>query len=243
MIEIIPAIDLMDGQCVRLTKGDYATRKTYSSDPTSMARSFEDAGFRRLHLVDLDGARSGHVVNHRVLESIASHTALTVDFGGGVKTDEDLQTVLDCGAAMVTVGSLAVKRPELFAQWIESHGADRFVLGADARDGKISVSGWEEDSDRELIDFIKEYMQRGIRHVLCTDISRDGMLAGPATSLYREVLAACPTCQLIASGGISSLDDIRELEAAGVPATVVGKAIYEGKVRLESLQAFNAQNV
>ena len=236
MIEIIPAIDLMDGQCVRLTRGDYATRKTYSSDPVEMAKSFEAEGFKRLHLVDLDGARSGHIVNQHVLEGIATHTHLVVDYGGGVKTDTDLQTVLNCGATMVTIGSLAVKQPQLFVEWLERHGEEHFILGADARDGKISVSGWEEDSDRELIDFIQEYMARGVRQVLCTDIHRDGMLTGPATSLYIEVLKACPDLYLIASGGISSIDDIRSLDAAGVPATVVGKAIYEGRVTLKQLR-------
>ena len=234
-MEIIPAIDIIDGKCVRLSKGDYNAQKTYSDNPLEVARMFQDAGLKRLHLVDLDGARSSHVVNHRTLESIAGHTGLTIDFGGGIKSDEDLRIVFSSGAAMATVGSIAVSRPELMLEWISTYGPDRMILGADVRDGFISVSGWKEDSRLTLTDFLKDYTAKGITRVLCTDINRDGMLQGPATELYRSILKEFPDMKLIASGGVSSLNDLIGLKEAGLPSAIVGKAYYEGRVTLDQL--------
>lgn len=235
MIELIPAIDIIDGKCVRLTKGDYATQRVYNENPADVAREFEQYGFSRLHVVDLDGARSGKVINHRVLEQIASKTNLTIDFGGGIKTDEDLRIAFESGAAMVTLGSIAVNQPERFLQWLEAHGSERIILGADVREGRISINGWSEESREELLPFIDRHVKAGIHHVLCTEISRDGMLQGPATELYKEVMAAQPSLGLIASGGVSNMDDLRGLSAAGIPAVVFGKAIYEGLIRLDEL--------
>lgn len=233
-IELIPAIDLIEGQCVRLTKGDYDTKKTYG-DPVALAQEFEQLGFRRLHVVDLDGAKSKHVVNLPVLREITRKTRLTVDFGGGVKTDADLEQAFEAGAAMVTAGSIAVTEPERYLRWLEQYGAERLILGADVRNGRVSINGWQEDSAEELSDFLRRHLQAGTRNVLCTDISRDGMLQGPATDLYREVMQAHPTCHLIASGGVSSIRDILDLDAAGIPAVVFGKAIYEGRINLKEL--------
>lgn len=235
MIELIPAIDIIGGHCVRLTRGDYATQKTYDSDPVAVARRFEELGFRRLHVVDLDGARSRHIVNQRVLSDIAAATQLTIDFGGGIKSDDDIAAAFDAGAHMVTVGSIAVAEPERFESWLQRYGAEKIILGADARDGYISINGWEEASSQRLQDFIGHYMGLGVRNVLCTDISRDGMLAGPSTALYSEVMAAFPDCHLIASGGVSNGDDIRALDAAGIPAVVFGKAFYEGRIDAPAL--------
>ena len=235
MIELIPAIDIIDGQCVRLTKGDYAQKTVYADDPVLVARHFEELGFRRLHVVDLDGAKSRHIVNSDVLRRLTSQTSLTIDFGGGIKTDADIETAFSCGAAMVTVGSVAVTQPELFGSWVERYGAGRMILGADVRNGRISINGWREDSVEELLPFLRRYVDMGVSNVLCTEISKDGTLAGPATALYREVMAAYPTLHLIASGGVSSQADIEALEAAGIPAVVFGKAIYEGRIDLEQL--------
>ena len=235
MIELIPAIDLIDGKCVRLTKGDYDTKKVYADDPVALARRFEQLGFRRLHLVDLDGARSRHVVNDAVLRRITRETQLIVDFGGGVKTDEDIRKAFDAGASMVTAGSIAVTEPETFLRWMETYGAERMILGADVRDGYISINGWQEESRQRLADFLARYMKAGTRHVLCTEISRDGMLQGPAIALYREVMEAHPECNLIASGGVSGIQDIRDLQEAGIPAVVFGKAIYEGRIDMEEM--------
>ncbi|MBR0274458.1 MAG: 1-(5-phosphoribosyl)-5-[Bacteroidaceae bacterium] len=234
---LIPAIDIINGRCVRLTKGDYATEKVYADDPVEVARQMEVLGFRRLHVVDLDGARSKHVVNLDVLQRITRETRLVVDFGGGVKTEEDMRKVLDAGAQMVTVGSIAVTAPEKVMQWLQAFGADRIVLGADVKNGRISINGWKEESALELLPFLDSYMRQGIRHVLCTDISKDGMLQGPATPLYQTIMQAHPDCQLIASGGVSSIEDIRALSAAGIPAVVFGKAIYEGRINLQELIA------
>ncbi|MBR5935507.1 MAG: 1-(5-phosphoribosyl)-5-[Bacteroidaceae bacterium] len=234
-MDIIPAIDIIDGKCVRLTKGDYNICKTYSDNPLDMALRFQDAGIKRLHLVDLDGARSKHIVNHPTLESIATHTDLTIDFGGGIKARTDLETALGCGAQMVTVGSTAVEHPELMAEWIEEFGQEHIILGADARDGKISVNGWKEDSAIELDDFISDYMKKGISKVLCTDINKDGMLQGPSVELYRQLLTKFPDIYLIASGGVSSVDDLMRLKEAGLPAAIVGKAYYEGRITIEQL--------
>lgn len=235
MIELIPAIDLYNGRCVRLTKGDYDLRTTYDADPAAIAAEFERLGYRRLHMVDLNGAESKHIVNADVLRAVATTTNLTVDFGGGIKTDEDIETAFNCGAAMVTVGSVAVTRPDLLRSWTARYGADRIILGADVRNGMIAINGWREDSPLKLKDFIASWMEHGIRNILCTDISRDGTLKGPATDLYREVMETFPDLHLIASGGVSDIDDIKALNAAGIPAEVFGKAIYEGKINMKEL--------
>ena len=233
-IELIPAIDIIDGQCVRLTKGDY-DQKTVYGNPLEMAREFERLGFKRLHVVDLDGAKSRHIVNDAVLKAITTETRLTVDFGGGVKTDEDLEKAFAAGAAMVTAGSIAVTQPKLFMGWLEKYGADRMILGADVRNGKISINGWKEDSEEDLLPFLRKYIDAGVKNVLCTEISKDGTLTGPAIELYQRVMDAYPDLHLIASGGVSSIDDIRALDAAGIPAVVFGKAIYEGRIDLRKL--------
>ncbi|MCQ2364541.1 MAG: 1-(5-phosphoribosyl)-5-[(5-phosphoribosylamino)methylideneamino]imidazole-4-carboxamide isomerase [Akkermansia sp.] len=235
MIELIPAIDIIGGCCVRLTKGDYAAQKTYDAHPEDVAKRFEDMGVRRLHVVDLDGAKAAHIVNREALERITSATNLIVDFGGGIKQESDLRTAFDCGAAMVTVGSLAATQPETLLQWAEQFGADRFIVGADAQDGRIRTHGWLQDGGMSLREFVAFYMQHGITRVLCTDIARDGMLSGPNISLYRELMAEFPACRLIASGGVSSAADIRALNAAGIPSVVFGKAFYEGKIDLPAL--------
>lgn len=235
MIELIPAIDIIDGKCVRLTKGDYDTKKIYNEDPVSVAKEFEAHGIRRLHVVDLDGARSKHIVNDKVLQRIARETNLVIDFGGGIKTDEDVARAFEAGAHMITIGSIAVTDPERSMEWLHRYGAEHIVLGADVRNGRVSINGWKEDSQEELVPFLDRYLSEGMRNVLCTDISKDGMLQGPAIALYREVMEHYPDCHLIASGGVSSMDDIRALEAAGIPAVVFGKAIYEGKIKLEEL--------
>lgn len=235
MIELIPAIDLIDGKCVRLTKGDYAQKTVYNEDPLSQALEFQRLGFRRLHIVDLDGAKSKHIVNDAVLRSITQHTDLIVDFGGGIKTTADMEKAFDAGARMVTVGSIAVTEPETFLGWLEQYGADRIILGADVRNGLVSINGWKEDSAEELLPFLERYVQAGVRNVLCTEISKDGTLAGPATELYRTVMARYPGLHLIASGGVSCNDDIHKLEANGIPAVVFGKAYYEGKIDIATL--------
>lgn len=239
MIQLIPAIDLIDGKCVRLTKGDYATKTIYSDSPADMARRFEDLGFKRLHVVDLDGAKSKHVVNERVLKAITDATDLEVDFGGGIKTDDDIHKAFDNGASMVTVGSVAVTHPDLFIHWLNEYGADKIILGADVKKGKISINGWQEESEDSLLDFLQTYIDKGINNVLCTDISKDGMLAGPAIDLYKQVMARYPKLHLIASGGVASIADIEALEGAGIPAVVFGKAIYEGKIDLNELIKVN----
>ena len=234
MIELIPAIDIINGQCVRLTKGDY-DQKTVYGKPLDMALEFERIGYKRLHVVDLDGAKSKHIVNDAVLGEITSSTNLVVDFGGGIKTDEDIEKAFAAGASMVTIGSIAVTNPDLFMGWLEQYGTDRMILGADVRHGKISINGWKEDSAEDLLPFLKKYVDAGVRNVLCTEISKDGTLAGPAIELYQEIMDAYPHLHLIASGGVSSLNDIIALNAAGIPAVVFGKAIYEGKINLNEL--------
>ncbi|MDR0713857.1 MAG: 1-(5-phosphoribosyl)-5-[(5-phosphoribosylamino)methylideneamino]imidazole-4-carboxamide isomerase [Bacteroidales bacterium] len=235
MIEVIPAIDLIDGKCVRLAQGDYSRKTVYSENPVEVAKRFAAAGIRRLHLVDLDGAKAQHIVNHRVLYDIARQTPLCIDFGGGLKTDNDLRIAFENGAAMVTGGSIAVKEAETFTRWITAHGPEKILLGADTRDRKIAVNGWTETADLELIPFIRFYHDRGIRQVVCTDISRDGMLQGPALSLYRQLLEHFPGLYVIASGGVASTADILALQEAGVPAVITGKALYEGKINLKEL--------
>jgi phosphoribosylformimino-5-aminoimidazole carboxamide ribotide isomerase len=235
MIELIPAIDIINGQCVRLTKGDYQQKTVYHDSPAEVAKEFESMGFKRLHVVDLDGDKSKHIVNEAVLQVITTKTSLTVDFGGGIKTDEDIEKAFTAGAAMVTVGSIAVTQPELFMGWLGKYGAERMILGADVRYGKISINGWKEDSNEDLLPFLKKYIDAGIRNVLCTEISKDGTLSGPAIDLYKKVMDAYPELHLIASGGVSSKEDILALNAAGIPAVVFGKAIYEGKINLKEL--------
>jgi phosphoribosylformimino-5-aminoimidazole carboxamide ribotide isomerase len=235
MIDVIPAIDLIDGACVRLTKGDYGTKQVYEKDPVIMAYRFEDAGIKRLHLVDLDGAKAGKVVNLSVLENLVNKTKLEIDFGGGIKTDEDLKSVLNAGAKWLTVGSLAVKNPEKMKSWIQSFGAELFILGADVRDGNIAVSGWLETSNMNWETFMSDYYEIGIRQFLCTDISRDGMLNGPSVDLYKEIMLRFPDCYLIASGGVSGKQDLIDLEEAKIPAVVLGKAIYEGRITLNEI--------
>ncbi|MBN2765185.1 MAG: 1-(5-phosphoribosyl)-5-[(5-phosphoribosylamino)methylideneamino]imidazole-4-carboxamide isomerase [Paludibacteraceae bacterium] len=238
MIEIIPAIDLIDGKCVRLSQGDYSQKTVYNENPLEVARMFADAGIKRLHLVDLDGAKAHHIVNHRVLEQIASKTSLVVDFGGGLKSDNDLRIAFESGAAMVTGGSIAVKKPDIFNSWIEKYGPEKIILGADVRNEMIAVSGWTEMTGLELIPFVSSFMQKGISKVICTDISKDGMLQGPAIDLYVKMLKTQPEMYLIASGGVSSIMDIKMLNDAAIPAVITGKAIYEGKIKLSDLKPF-----
>jgi phosphoribosylformimino-5-aminoimidazole carboxamide ribotide isomerase len=235
MIELIPAIDIIGGQCVRLTKGDYDQKTVYRNSPAEVAKEFEQIGFKRLHVVDLDGAKSKHIVNEQVLKAITAETNLVVDFGGGIKTDADIEKAFSAGASMVTIGSIAVTDPDRFMGWLEKYGASRIILGADVRNGKISINGWKEDSGEALLPFMKKYIDAGVRNVLCTEISKDGTLAGPAIDLYKEMMATYPELHLIASGGVSSIDDIKALEAAGIPAVVFGKAFYEGKINLKEL--------
>lgn len=234
-IELIPAIDIINGQCVRLTKGDYNQKKVYNNNPVEVAIHFEELGFKRLHVVDLDGAKSKHIVNDGVLKEITKATNLTVDFGGGIKTKNDIEKAFEAGASMVTIGSVAVTNRQLFLEWIEMYGAERLILGADVRNGKISINGWKEDSSEELLPFLKQYVDKGVRNVLCTEISKDGTLQGPATNLYKDIMKAYPQMHLIASGGVSSNEDITDLNNAGIPAVVFGKAFYEGKIDIKSL--------
>ena len=235
MIELIPAIDIINGQCVRLTKGDYDQKKVYNDDPAAVAKEFEQAGFKRIHIVDLDGAKSKHIVNDDVLRRITSETSLIVDFGGGIKTGEDIEKAFEAGASMVTVGSIAVTQPQLFISWLNQYSADKMILGADVRNGMISINGWKEDSTEELLPFLKKYIDAGVKNVLCTEISKDGTLQGTAVTLYKEVMKAYPQLHLIASGGVSRKEDIDELEREGIPAVVFGKAIYEGRIDLKEL--------
>lgn len=234
-IELIPAIDIINGQCVRLTKGDYNQKKVYNNNPIEVAINFEELGFKRLHVVDLDGAKSKHIVNDGVLKEITKATNLTVDFGGGIKTKNDIEKAFEAGASMVTIGSVAVTNRQLFLEWIEMYGAERLILGADVRNGKISINGWKEDSSEELLPFLKQYVDKGVRNVLCTEISKDGTLQGPAINLYKDIMKAYPQLHLIASGGVSSNEDITDLNNAGIPAVVFGKAFYEGKIDIKSL--------
>ncbi len=238
MIELIPAIDIIDGKCVRLSQGDYDTKKIYNEKPLEVAKEFEANGIQRLHVVDLDGAKSSHVVNYKVLDAIAGHTSLTIDFGGGIKTDEDLMIAFENGAHMVTLGSVAVKKPELFKKWLHQYGAEKIILGADVKDNRISVSGWLEEGPQELMPFLTDYTQEGVSKVLCTDISRDGMLQGPSIELYKQVMQRFPTMHLIASGGVSGVDDIIRLDEAGIPAVVFGRALYEGRITMKDLKRF-----
>lgn len=238
MIELIPAIDIIDGKCVRLSQGKYESKKVYSENPVEIAKEFEDNGIRRLHVVDLDGAASHHIVNYRVLDQIACLTSLTIDFGGGIKSDEDLIIAFDNGAKMVTIGSLAVKNPDLFISWLEQYGPEKIILGADVKEKKIAVNGWKDETTRELFPFLDYYIHKGIEKVICTDISRDGMLEGPSVGLYKEIMEQHKNLYLIASGGVSCIDDIIALNEAHIPAVIFGKALYEGKISLKDLSRF-----
>lgn len=237
-IEIIPAIDIIGGKCVRLTQGDYERKTVYNENPPEVARMFEDAGIRRLHLVDLDGAKANHIINYKVLEQIASKTELIIDFGGGLKSDKDLEIAFNSGADMVTGGSIAVKEPETFLRWLEKYGSDKIILGADAKEGKIAVGGWLETTELTVIEFIAGFHTKGITKVISTDISRDGMLTGPAFDLYSEIIGTLPEVEIIASGGIATMDDIYKLAEMDVPGVITGKAIYEGKITLKEIERY-----
>lgn len=239
MIEIIPAIDIIDGKCVRLTEGDYQRMTVYSNDPVAVASEFEQAGVRRLHLVDLDGAKTGSVKNIAVLERIASATELIIDFGGGVKTETEMNSVLSAGASFVTVGSLAVKSPHVFETWLTNSGTDNFFIGADVRNGKIAISGWLEQTEIDVIEFIRDLMNKRVHYFFCTDISKDGKLEGPAEELYRMIIARCPGIRLVASGGISNWDDIYCMEKLGCEGVIIGKAFYENRISLKEIEKFN----
>jgi phosphoribosylformimino-5-aminoimidazole carboxamide ribotide isomerase len=232
---IIPAIDIIDGKCVRLTHGDYAQKKIYNEDPLEVALEFQDAGIRRLHLVDLDGAKAGAVQNWKVLEKIAGRTSLEIDFGGGIKKEEDVRIVFDSGAVLATVGSIAVKDPDAFGSWLLKYGPQKFFLGADVKDEKITISGWLEQTDIWVYDFLRSYQEKGVHHVFCTDVSKDGALLGPATDLYRNIIAEVQGLNFVASGGVSHMDDIYALKEAGCNGVIIGKAIYEGRVTLSDL--------
>ncbi|MDN3693313.1 1-(5-phosphoribosyl)-5-[(5-phosphoribosylamino)methylideneamino]imidazole-4-carboxamide isomerase [Chryseobacterium tructae] len=236
-MKIIPAIDIIDGKCVRLSKGDYNTKKIYNEDPVEVAREFEDFGIQFLHLVDLDGAKSKHIVNQKVLEDIAKSTALHIDFGGGLKTSADIETAFNCGAKQITLGSIAVQDPEFCLKIIEQYGAEKIILGADCENRKIKTSGWQEESNLDIIDFILDYQKNGMQTTICTDISKDGMLEGPSTGLYIEILYKT-SLQLVASGGISGIKDVYKMKDIGCSGTIIGKAIYEGKISLQQLQNF-----
>ena len=237
-MRIIPAIDVIDGKCVRLSKGDYNTKKIYNEHPLEIAKAYEDHGIEYLHLVDLDGAKASHIVNHKVLEAIATKTNLKIDFGGGLKTDEDLRIAFESGAGLITGGSIAVKQPDVFKNWLSKFGADKIILGADANNEKIAISGWLEESDEELIPFVKNYQNEGVQYVICTDIAKDGMLQGPSFDLYEKMLAQLPNIKLIASGGISTFDELPKLAELGCEGTIIGKAIYENKISLKQLENF-----
>lgn len=236
-MRIIPAIDIIDGKCVRLSKGDYDTKKIYNENPLEVAKEFEDFGIKFLHLVDLDGAKAKHIVNQKVLENIAKNTNLHIDFGGGIKSENDVETAFNSGAKQITIGSIAVQNPEFCFGLIEKYGSERIILGADCLDRKIKTSGWLEESDLDVIDFIKKYQEKGIKNVICTDISKDGMLQGASSELYKEILEKTDI-QLIASGGISNIEDLKLMKKIGCIGTILGKAIYEGRITLQELQNF-----
>lgn len=239
-MQIIPAIDIINGKCVRLTQGDYDSVKVYNENPLEVARQFEDAGLTRVHLVDLDGAKAGAVRNWKVLEALASRTSLDIDFGGGIKTEKDVSIVLESGARWATVGSIAVKDEELFVDWIDKFGSTSFILGADVKDEKIAIHGWLETTDIWIYDFVRKYMKHGLKQIFCTDVKKDGLLQGPSVKLYKTIVTEFPSLHLIASGGVSSLKDLEELAAIGCNAAIVGKAIYENRISLKDLQKFQA---
>lgn len=237
-MEIIPAIDIIDGKCVRLTHGDYSQKKIYNEQPLEVARQFEDAGLQRLHLVDLDGAKEGKVKNWNVLETLALKTALVIDFGGGIKTEKDVQIVFECGSTFATVGSMAVKEKETFIRWLEKFGADKFLLGADVRDERLTISGWTEKTEIWIYDFIQEYAEKGVQQVFCTDVAKDGALEGPAVELYKNIMEKFPKLHFIASGGVSSMDDLYRLQEIGCKGVIIGKAIYESRIAIGDLKKF-----
>jgi len=237
-MEIIPAIDLIDGKCVRLTQGDFSQKKQYNENPLEVAKAFEGAGIRRLHLVDLDGARQKKIINHKVLEKLATNTSLHIDFGGGIQSDEDIKLAFDSGAKQVTGGSIAINNSELFEKWIIKYGADKLILGADAKDGFIAVHGWQETSSVSVADLLLKYIQLGIQYSICTDVAKDGLLQGPSFGLYAEILAQFPQLKLIASGGVTTYDDLVKLKEASLYGAIVGKAFYEGHLTLEQLSKF-----
>ncbi|MEK9602995.1 MAG: 1-(5-phosphoribosyl)-5-[(5-phosphoribosylamino)methylideneamino]imidazole-4-carboxamide isomerase [Flavobacteriaceae bacterium] len=241
-MRIIPAIDIIDGKCVRLTKGDYTTQKIYNEDPLEVAKAFEGSGVTYLHVVDLDGAKAKSIVNHKVLEKLATQTKLKIDFGGGLKSDADLKIAFECGARQITGGSVAVKQVDTFNKWIHQYGSDRIILGADVKGDRIAVSGWTETSEEQIVPFIKKYQKEGIQYVICTDISKDGMLEGPAFSLYRLLLTECSNIKLIASGGVSDVLDLTKLSELGCEGVIIGKAIYEKKISLKSLEMYIVNN-
>ena len=241
-MRIIPAIDIINGQCVRLTKGDYNTKKVYNENPVEVAKQFQDAGIEYLHVVDLDGAKASHIVNYKVLENIATKTNLKIDFGGGLKSDEDLKIAFNSGANQITGGSIVVKKPEVFENWISKFGADKIILGADCKDEKIAISGWQEESDLEIISFIDNYQSKGIKYVICTDISKDGMLQGPSFNLYKRILSSVNAIKLIASGGISTYEELPLLQDMGCEGVIVGKAIYENRISLKEIEQFIINN-
>lgn len=237
-MRIIPAIDVIDGKCVRLSKGDYNTKKIYNEHPLEIAKQYEAHGIEYLHLVDLDGAKASHIVNHKVLEDIATKTSLKIDFGGGLKTDDDLRIAFESGAGQITGGSIAVKQPNVFKNWLSKFGTDKIILGADANNEKIAISGWLEESNEELIPFVQNYLKEGVSYVICTDIAKDGMLQGPSFDLYKKMLEQLPNVKLIASGGISKFDELPKLAELGCEGTIVGKAIYENKISLKQLEDY-----
>jgi len=238
MITIIPAMDIIDGQCVRLWQGDFARKKVYADNPLAQAKVFEETGLQRLHLVDLDGARQRRIVNHQVLRQVARETSLHIDFGGGVQSTADLELAFNCGARQITAGSIAVKNRTLLEEWLSNYGPEKIILGADVRDGKIAVGGWQEQTDQPILEFLSEYVRLGIQMVICTDISRDGMLSGPSFDLYRQIKEHFPQVNLVASGGIAHVEDIHRLNDLGINGVIIGKALYEGTITLEALQPF-----
>ncbi|MEL6140738.1 MAG: 1-(5-phosphoribosyl)-5-[(5-phosphoribosylamino)methylideneamino]imidazole-4-carboxamide isomerase [Bacteroidota bacterium] len=240
-MHIIPAIDLIEGKCVRLTQGDYAQKKIYNEDPVAVAKEFAAAGLKRLHVVDLDGARGGGIVNHKVLERIASSTNLHIDWGGGMKSDEDLRIAFESGAAQVTGGTIAVKKPTVFLGWLEQYGTEKIILGTDVRGDKIAVAGWEEASNRELFEFLADYVAKGIKYTICTDVSKDGLLQGTARALYHKIRKEQPNVNLIASGGITTMDDVQALAQLDCYGAIIGKAIYEGRITLKELSTFTEE--
>jgi phosphoribosylformimino-5-aminoimidazole carboxamide ribotide isomerase len=238
-MDIIPAIDIIDGKCVRLTQGDYAQKKVYNENPLEVAKEFEDAGIRRLHLVDLDGAKARKVVNRKVLETLATQTTLTIDFGGGIKTNEDIGMIFQSGAAIATIGSMAVKQPELFYQWLEKYGGEKILLGADVKEEKIAIHGWTQQTEISVFDFLEQNINKGLQQAFCTDISKDGLLQGPSLDLYKKIIARFPMLKFIASGGVTTIADLKQLREIGCDGVIVGKAIYEGRIRVSDLEFLN----
>ena len=239
-MEIIPAIDIIEGKCVRLTQGDYNQKKIYKENPLEVAKEFEDAGLTRLHLVDLDGAKEGKVRNWKVLELLAGKTSMVIDFGGGIKTEKDLQIIFECGAALATIGSMAVKDENTFIEWLKKYGADKFLLGADVKDEKIAVHGWQETTEIWIYDFIQKYSEQNVRQVFCTDVAKDGALEGPSTELYKNIIQKFPELHFIASGGVSNINDVYKLEEINCNGVIIGKAIYEGRIKLSELKNVNS---